>query len=109
VTDVLDPSQPAPICWWLRASHAGDRVTLDWSGSRALLPDEHVHVRKRVEDPQGAFALASAEGLIATTWSDTDTTARVQFFEVRYANECETESLDDEPPGMDPPAGIPCP
>jgi hypothetical protein len=109
VTDVQDPSQPAPICWWLRVTHVGDLMTLDWSRGRACLPDEHVHVRKRAGDPQGALALVSAEGLLARTWSDTDTASRVQFFEVRYANACESESLDDEPPGVDPPPGIPCP
>lgn len=109
VDDVADPTPPMHFCWPLRVHHAGDAVTLDWSLGRSLQPGEHLHVLKRSGDAAGAFSLVNAEGETGTTWSETDLTARVQFYDVRVANQCEVSSADDEPPGLDPPAGVPCP
>ena len=43
------------------------------------------------------------------TWTERDTVRRRQYFEIRYANACESQSIDEEPAGFDPPVGVPCP
>jgi hypothetical protein len=83
----------------LRIRHVGDQLTLDWTGARALLTDESYRVLKGV-DPS-ALSGVNPDGHVTTTWADLDTSARLQFFDVRIAAPCESMSLDDEPPGWD--------
>ncbi len=109
IVDVSDPSPPDYLCWPLRVRHVGQAVTLDWSLGRALEPGEHYHVLKADTAANRAFALVNGEGDLATTWTETDTATRLHFFDVRVANACEASSPDDEPPGLDPPPGVPCP
>ena len=99
VTEVDNPGLPDYLGWSLRVHHVGQQVTLDCTGSRALLPGEHFHVLKGIE-PR-VLAMANPEAQTTLTWSNTDTTARLQFFDVRIANSCEEMSLDDEPQGWD--------
>lgn len=109
VSDVADPTPPVNVCWPLRVSRQGQQVTLDWTLARALDRGEHVHVLKAVGDPAASFGLACPEAYRSQTWIETDVSSRLQFFDVRFANACEVLSPDDEPPGLDPPRGVPCP
>ncbi len=99
VTEIDNPGFPDFLGWSLRVSHLGQQVTLDWTGGRALVAGEHYHVTKGT-DPQ-VLGMVNAENQIAETHVETDTSARLQFFDVRIANSCEEVSLDDEPPGWD--------
>lgn len=45
--------------------------------------------------------MVNAESKTTLTWVETDTSAPLQFFDVRIAGTCENLSLDDEPPGWD--------
>ena len=44
---------------------------------------------------------ADGEGQLTTTWTDTDPLHPLQYFDLRIANTCEIQSVDDEPPGYD--------
>ena len=98
---------PSVICWPLRVSHVGDDVTLDWSLARALAAAEHVHVGKG--STPTALPRVNPETEQRMTWTERDTVRRRQYFEIRYANACESQSIDEEPAGFDPPVGVPCP
>jgi hypothetical protein len=67
-----------------------------WPGSRALLAGEHYHVLKSPDS--SSFAMVNAEGHLSTTWTETDTSEPLQFFDIRVANPCEIQSLADDPP-----------
>ena len=67
--------------------------------ARALLPGEHFHLLKRVGDPEGAFSRANPEADLSREFRETDPSSPLQFFDLRVANECEQESLDEFPPG----------
>lgn len=101
VTDEATAGFPDYLGWSLRVSHQGQQVTLDWTGSRALLPGEHFHVTKGT-DPS-ILSMVNAEGQVTLQHVETDTSSTLQFFDVRIANSCEEISLDDEPPGWDVP------
>jgi hypothetical protein len=105
VSDAWDGTlDPAEFWDALRVAHAGEQVTLDMSRARSLLAGEHFHVLKAVASPTAAFTRVSAEGLAATTWSETDASAALQFFDVRIASSCERESRKEYPiypPGYD--------
>lgn len=85
----------------LRLSHVGDDVTIDWSRARALLAGEHFHLLKARHAATAAFERVNAEGDVARSRVERDTTARLQVFDLRVANACEDESADEFPPGLD--------
>ena len=99
MTDIDNPGFPDLLGWSLRVSHVGPQVTLNWTGARALLPGEHFHVLKGT-DPT-VLVKVNPEDQTTLTWTETDVSSTLQFFDVRIANSCEEESLDDEPPGWD--------
>ena len=80
----------------------GDSVTMVWTLARVLLPDEHFHLRKAPLRPDGSFPLLTPEAYLATTFTETDTSAWIQFFDLRVADLCENESAREYPPGFDP-------
>jgi hypothetical protein len=100
VTDEAPVTEPALLGWGLRARHHGQEVTMDWRRARPLLPDEHFHLLKGT-DPS-LLRRVNPEGDLSHAFVETDTSSRVQFFDVRIADSCERESADDEPPGFDP-------
>jgi len=99
VTEVAIPWTPEGVGATLRASHDGQRVTLDWSRARPLLPDEHFHLRKALDEATNVFGLASPEGERGRSLIERDEGAALQFFDLRVANPCEVESEDEFPPG----------
>ena len=100
ITDVADPTVPEGVCYTLRVRHAGDAITADWTLARALLGGEHFHLLKAVNSATSPFTLANPELDLARTFTETDTSSRLQFFDLRVANACEVESADDEPPSL---------
>ena len=111
ITESAAAFTPVSSCAVLRAENAADPddVTLSWIALRPLRADEHVHLLHASGSPTSGWALVNGEGDRGLSFVHVDTTSPLQFFDVRYANSCEIDSLDDEPPGHDPPAGIPCP
>ena len=101
VTESPDAYTPNGPGWTLRARHVVDLVTMDWTGSPALLAGEHYHVLKGYDET--SFAMVNAEGQLPVTWTETDTSRWLQFFDIRVANTCEIQSLDDEPAPWDQP------
>ena len=99
VTEIDNPGFPDLLGWSLRVSHQGQQITANWTGARALLPGEHFHVNKGTT-PQ-VLVMVNPENQLGLTWTETDTRSPLQFFDIRIANSCEEESLDDEPPGWD--------
>jgi len=90
---------PAGVGATLRAAHDGDLVTLSWDAARGLLAGEHFHLLKTSTDPAGSYRRVNPESDLARSHVETDTSSRVQFFDLRVANECELQSLDEFPPG----------
>lgn len=88
--DFGEPAYPEGIGPVLRVSHDGQAVTLRWAGGRELLPHEHHHVRKRLDDPSVRGELLEAG--TARELTDTDTTSPRQHFLVRAAEACHRES-----------------
>ncbi len=95
VTDITETGPPAGVGAVLFASHVGDAVTLNWSGVRALGADEHFHLNKAWLDPTDYFRPINPEGQATTTFTEVDTSAWLQFFDLRVANACETLSLPE--------------
>ena len=94
-----DRSTPDGVYATLFVRHWGQRIEAHWETSRALLPEEHFHLKKAWLNPQDAFVIINGEGSTARTLQETDTSAWLQFFDLRVANRCETESLREYPPG----------
>ena len=83
----------------LFASHDGDRLTMSWTTARPIFPDEHFHLLKALDAPTELFSRANPEGDLSRSHSETDLSSPLQFFDLRVANPCEEESLDEYPPG----------
>jgi hypothetical protein len=101
VDEVADAPPPAPLFAVLRASHEASEVRLSWAGSRDLRPNEHYHLLKAADSPENGFSLVSAEPALLREHVETDLSSRLQFFDLRAANECEQQSEDEYPPGRD--------
>jgi len=101
ITEVADPTTPAGVFATLFASHVGQTVTFDWSGARMLAGDEHFHLLKAWNSAAAAFSLVNGEGDVSRSFTETDTSARRQYFDLRVANGCEVQSDDEFPPGYD--------
>jgi hypothetical protein len=105
VVDQVVGMPPDGVYATLRASHAEgaqrDDVTMAWGAARALLPGEHFHLLKAWGTPTSAWVRVNAEADLSRARAETDTTARLQFFDLRVANPCEDQSLDEFPPGYD--------
>ena len=74
---------------------------------RALPPADVADDRGQIEDyhvldgtgPAGWAQRANPEADGARSHAETDTTSPLQFFDLRVANGCEEESVDEFPPG----------
>jgi hypothetical protein len=99
VTDSYVPSFPEGVYAVLRARHDGDVVTMMWPRVRALLSGEHFHLRKSPLAANGTFGRINPESDLSLEYTETDTSAWLQFFDLRAANRCEQESLTEYPPG----------
>jgi len=53
---------------------------------------------KASNEPTNSFARVNAEADGTRTPTETDTASSLQFFDLRVANGCEDESLDEFPP-----------
>lgn len=98
VTDVLDDPLPPGVFGVLRVRHVGDDLTIEWPLARALAPGEHFHLLKSWLDPRVPFARVTPGAWALTEWREIDTSARLQFFDLRVANSCEQQSLAEYPP-----------
>lgn len=94
VTEIADATPPAGANALLRASHAGDDVTLSWTGARTLASGEHFHLGKAVGRANATYVQVNPEGDIGFDHVDRDTTSPLQFFLLRVANACEIASTD---------------
>jgi hypothetical protein len=99
VTDVADDAFPEGVFTTLFASHVGQSVTLEWAGARPLVGDEHFHLLKAVDSPTASFASVTPEGDLSRSYTETDSSSPLQFFDLRVANACEALSRDEYPPG----------
>lgn len=100
-TDVNEGVPPDGVYAALRAIHVGQRVSMLWSLARPLLPDEHFHLLKTTDDPTNPFVRVTPEGDLSRRHDETDLSSWIQFFDLRVANECETQSVAEYPPGYD--------
>jgi hypothetical protein len=82
----------------LFALHEGHAVAFHWATARALLPAEYFHLLKASDQPANAFARVNPEADGTRVHVETDTDSALQFFDLRVANGCEDESLDEFPP-----------
>ena len=98
INDTLDEAPPAGVGTVLFATKRGDEIRLSWITLRPLLPGEHPHLLKTTLDPRRRFTRVSVEGDMSPGYAETDTSAWLQFFDLRVANGCERESLPDYPP-----------
>lgn len=98
VVDQAEVQLPDGVYATLRARHDGDRVTFTWADARSPLPGEHFHLLKAAGDPASTFARVNPEQDLAREHSEADVTAPLQFFDLRMANACEVQSLDEYPP-----------
>src|SRR5207248_2770794 len=81
VTDAGSGPWPSGVDATLRASHVGDSVTMHWSGARTLLATEHFHLKKAATRPTAPFLRMTPEGTLARSFTETDTSAALQFFD----------------------------
>jgi len=101
-TDYMDDVALVGLGPVLRVRHSGDAVTVDWTRARAFLPFEHVHLLKAWRDPEEFFRRVNREADISRSYTETDRSARLQFFDLRLANKCEGEAGPEYPAGIDP-------
>jgi len=88
---------PEGVYATLFASHVGQQVTLHWQTARDLLPAEHFHLLKAVNEPTNSFARVNPEAAGTRSFTEIDELSDLQFFDLRVANGCEDESLDEFP------------
>ncbi len=100
VIDTSGTTVPAGVFATLRASHVGDAVTMNWTLARVLLSDEHFHLQKAVLRADSTYSRVTPDGDLTRSHVETDTSAWIQFFDLRVADACETESLREYPPGL---------
>ena len=98
VTEVLGDGEPQPLGPVLRARHAGDAVTMDWSLAPALPAGDHFHLQKAWDEASCCFRRANPEGDRSTSFTETDRSSWLQFFDVRRANACESEARPETAP-----------
>lgn len=98
VTDAGSFAFPDGVYTTLFAGHEGHEVTFRWESARDLLAAEHFHLLKTVNDPTNAFGRVNPEGDLSRGHVETDRSSPLQFFDLRVANGCEDESLDEYPP-----------
>ena len=96
-----DRSTPDGVYATLFVRHSGQLIEAYWQTARVLTPEEHFHLKKAWLNPQDTFIVVNGEGSTVRTFQETDTSAWLQFFDLRVANRCETESLREYPPGYD--------
>jgi hypothetical protein len=101
VLEVAMPVFPDYALDPLRASHVGDAATFRWPAVRALLPGEHYHLLKASLDASRSYSRVNPEADLSLSYSETDTSGWLQFFDLRIANDCELESLREWGPGFD--------
>lgn len=102
VTDAFVGAIPDGVYTTLFGSHAGGQVSFRWTTARPLLPDEHFHLLKATGDPRALFTRANPEADVQREHSEPrDPASEREFFDLRVANECEQESLDEYPEGFD--------
>jgi hypothetical protein len=95
------PGVPLPdgVYAVLRARHDDDLVTFTWSASRPLLAGEHFHLLKARLAANGSYERANPEADLSLSHAGVDTSAWLQFFDLRVANTCEELSLPEYLPG----------
>jgi hypothetical protein len=101
VDDVSEADLPEGVGAILRASHDGDRVEMLWPAARRLLSGEHFHLLKAWGQATSAFSRVNPEGDVSSSFAEVDTSEDLQFFDLRVANACEAQSLDEFPPTID--------
>lgn len=92
-------AEPEGVFTTLFASHSGDVVNWEWPAARGLLAGETYRLFKSSETPLGPFSLVNGTDSVARLFSDLDTNASLQFFELRVASACDELSRDEYPPG----------
>ena len=82
----------------LRASHLGDEVTLEWGDARALL-DGEAFLLLEADDVAAPFTRVNPADDRTLSYTETNTTAPLQLFDLRVGNPCGEVSPDEFPPG----------
>ncbi|MEM7247773.1 MAG: FG-GAP-like repeat-containing protein [Acidobacteriota bacterium] len=96
--DAVPPPLPDGVYATLRARNEGERVTFTWDAARALLPDEAYHLLKARGVPMG-FAQANPDDDTSRSFTETDTSSPLQFFDLRVES-CSVLSADEYPPDL---------
>ena len=99
VLEVAVPTTPDGVDATLRMTHDGHAVTAHWAAARGLLAGEHFHLLKGVNEPTSTFTMVNPAGDVARSFTEVDPSAVRQFFDLRVANACEVQSVDEYPPG----------
>jgi hypothetical protein len=99
VVDEGPPAPPAGTGIVLFLTHDGDSVELRWDGVRPLVAAEHFHLLKLRRGLDDAFFQVNQDRHRTPSWTETDSGSRLQFFDLRIADHCESISADDFPPG----------
>ncbi|MEM7246491.1 MAG: hypothetical protein AAF533_14160 [Acidobacteriota bacterium] len=97
---VVDVAAPFPegVDDTLRVAHVGEEITVDWAGARALLDGEGFVLLKTLDDPTSPFAPVLLPDPMDRSFTETDTSSPIQFFDLRVES-CRGLSLDEYPPG----------
>jgi hypothetical protein len=83
----------------LRASHLGHEITLRWDAARPLAAGELFRVRKSPLSAALPFNAIGDRVDADRSFSETDPSTPLQFFELRVVDPCENLSLDEFPAG----------
>jgi hypothetical protein len=88
-----DASVPDGVHIQLFVRRQGDDITAHWAGARPLLPGEHFHLLRAWDRADVGFEHVNGETSTARSYTETDTSGRIQFLDLRVADPCETLSL----------------
>lgn len=101
VAEVGDAVFPDGVYATLFAAHDGQEVTFVWDTARALETGETYRLLKAVDDPTNSFSNVNGTADVSRSYTETDPSSPLQFFDLRVANACEVLSLDEFPPTFD--------
>jgi len=102
--EVFSDCDPAAVVnTTLFVRHEGDEITVHWdrvgSAARDLLRGETYRLLKTVDRPNQTFSTVNGFADTGRTYTETDRSSPLQFFDLRVANGCGELSVDEYPPG----------
>ncbi|MEM7248392.1 MAG: vWA domain-containing protein [Acidobacteriota bacterium] len=100
VTETDRPPFPDGVYTTLFVANRGEEIRAHWETARDLERREGYHLLKAVNHPTEPYTQVNPMGDLSRDYVETDTSARIQFFDLRVDTDCGDLSIDEYPPTL---------